>query len=173
MRSLLILLCAALLASCSAERQAQKKVAWLVSHDMMDDACARLYPVQDSIVVRDSVSYDTVLQETDVYIRDTQFVEREGRVEVIYREKKCPPHQVVTKTAIQERFIYRTNTAEEERLKGQILTRENTIKQKDALIVAKDKKIDQREWWKMACLITWAVIGLGVVFRLFILKRPI
>jgi hypothetical protein len=166
MKYLLIIL---LLVSCSVEKQAQKKTAWLIAHDKLDDVCARIYPVKDSLVVRNSVSFDTLYVENEVFIRDT--VTREGRT--VYIEKKCPPHQVITKVVNRDSIIYRTNTAEVERLKGEVLSKEKQIKEKDNTIIGKDKKIDKNDWWKWACLITWFAIVLGGVFRFFVIKRPI
>lgn len=159
----LILLCfVAMLFSCNVEKQAQKKVSWLLAHDLMDDNCARLYPIRDSIVVRDSTSFDTLYVDSDVFIRDT--IEREGKI--VYIEKKCPPHQVITNTIRRDSIIYQSNTAEEERLKGEVLKKEKIIQAKDETIVAKDKKIDKNNWWKIACVITWCLIVVYVVLKI-------
>lgn len=166
MKYLLILL---LFASCNVEKRTQKKVAWLIAHDKLDDVCARVYPVRDSIVVKDSVSFDTLYLENEVYLRDTVF--REGQT--IYREKKCPPVTVVTKTVTKDSIIYRRNTAEEERLKGEILIKENNLIVKDETINKQQAKIDKNDWWKTACLITWFTMLLGFVFRFFVIKKPI
>lgn len=151
-----------LLFSCSVEKRAQKKVAWLLSKDLMDDNCARLYPNRDSLIVRDSVSTDTLILDSTVYLRDT--VLKDGQI--IYREKKCPPVQVITKTIRHDSVIYRTNTAEVERLKGEVLEKEKVIKEKDQLIVQKDRKAEKNDWWKIACLITWGVMAAGIAFKI-------
>jgi hypothetical protein len=152
----------AFLFSCNVEKQANKKVAWLLAHDLMDDNCARLFPVRDSLVVRDSTSFDTLYVENEVFIRDT--IIKEGKV--IYIEKKCPPHQVITKIVTRDSIIYKRQTSEEDRLKGEILKKEKLIAEKDAMIIAKDKKIDKNNWWKIACIITWALIVIYVVIKI-------
>lgn len=158
----LLIIISILLFSCSVEKRAQKKVSWLLSRDLMDDNCARLYPNRDSVVVRDSITRDTTYQDSAVYLRDTVY--RDG--DTIYREKKCPPVKIITNTIRKDSIIYRTNTAEVERLKGEILEKEKIIKEKDQLIVQKDKKAEKNDWWKWACLITWALIAIGITFKI-------
>jgi len=165
----LILILLVLLAGCSVEKRAQKKVAWLLAKDVMDDACARLYPVRDSVVVRDSLHFDTLYVENETYIRDT--VVREGQT--VYIEKKCPPHQVITKTVTRDSFIYRTNTADVERLKGEVLAVQKQLVEKDGIIINQQKNLDKDNWWKVACIVTWCGVLLGFVFRFFVVKKPI
>jgi hypothetical protein len=164
----LILYCAMFLGGCSIDRQAQKREAWLIAHDKLDDICARVYPNMDSTIVIDRM--DTLYKDgPEIYLKDTIYQQGDTVVKVI--TKKCPPVQVITK--YRDSIIYRNNTAEEQRLKGEVLAKEAQIKAKDDTINKQQTKIDKEDWWKMACLITWFAIVLGIVTRLFIYKRPI
>lgn len=166
----LILVVAVLfLHSCSVDKKATKKEAWLIAHDKLDDICARVYPNHDSTIVKDSLSFDTLYVSNDVYLRDTVY--RDG--DTIYREKKCPPAQVITKYIYKDSIIYRTNTAEVERLKGELLAKDKQIKEKDDIVINQQKKIDRNDFWRMVCIITWSLIVLGFVVRFFVMKRPL
>jgi len=155
---------------CSVDKRAQKKTAWLIAHDQLDDICARVYPNRDSITKGDStVVFDTLYLNNDVYLRDT--IVKDG--DTIYREKKCPPNPVITKQVFIHDTLYRTNTADVDRLKGEILDREKQLKAKDDIVIKQQQKIDKNDWWKTACLITWFAMVLGIIARLFIIKRPI
>lgn len=162
---LLILTC------CSTEKKAQKKTAWLIAHDKLDDVCARVYPIRDSVITKDSIHFDTLIVETapeiktdTVYKNDTVF---------ITQSVKCPPAKVITKTVHDSVFVYRTNTAEIDRVKGQVLAKEGQIKQKDDIIIKQQQNIDKDNWWKVAAIITWCLVFTGFVFRFFVIKKPI
>lgn len=154
---LLVVLIGIILASCSVERQAQRKTAWLIAHDKLDDVCARIYPPKDSLVVRDSVSFDTLYVENEVIYYDTVY--RDGQMVVI--SKPCPPHQVITQTIRKDSLIYRTNTAEVDRMKGEVLEVQRQLKDKDSIIIKQQQNLDKDNWWKVACIITWALVGMG------------
>jgi hypothetical protein len=170
MRHLLVIIFALGLWSCSQQKQAAKKVNWLLARDMMATECARLYPNVDSIAKGDTVTnFDTLYVENEVYIRDT--VTKDGKI--VYIEMKCRQHQTVTVTKFLHDTVYRTNTAEVNRLISIIQDKDRQIQQKEDSIINQQKKIDKNDWWKWACLITWFVIVLGGVFRFFVLKKPI
>lgn len=153
----------AFLFSCSVEKRAAKKVSWLLAHDLMDDNCARLFPVIDSIVVKDSISFDTIYNEPEIII-DT--VDCEKKDSIIYRYVKCPPHQVITNTIRKDSIIFKRNIAEEQRLESEIVKKEKIISEKDQMIVSKDKKIDKNNFWKLLCIITWSLIVIYGVLKI-------
>lgn len=158
-----------LLTACSVEKKTQRKVAYLIAHDKLDDVCSRVYPNHDSVVTKDSISFDTLFVESDPeLIRDTIY-----KGDTVFISSKCPPVQIITKVIYRDSIIYRTNTAEVERLKGVILEKEKVIAQKDDIIIRQQVKIDKNDWWKTACILSWCAMLLGIVFRLFIYKRPI
>jgi hypothetical protein len=170
MRHLLVIIFALGLWSCSQQKQAAKKVNWLLSRDLMDDECARLYPNVDSISKGDTVTnFDTLYVENEVYIRDT--VTKDGKI--VYIEKKCPPHQTITVTKFLHDTVYRTNTAEVNRLISILTAKDKQLKEKDDQIIKLQKNLHKDDWWKIACLITWFAIVLGGVFRFFVIKKPI
>ncbi len=165
----ILLLFVVLLFSCSTEKKAAKKVSWLLAHDLMDDNCARLYPNKDSVIVLDSTTTDTLFKEGEAFY-DTIRLTNDS---VIYVHHKCPPSQTITKVVRRDSTIYRTNGAEVARLTAIIQQKDRQIKEKDDIVIKQQKKIDKNDWWKIACLATWALIVLGGVFRFFVLKRPI
>jgi hypothetical protein len=158
------------LTGCSTEKKAAKKVSWLLAHDIMDDNCARLYPNRDSVIVVDSLKIDTLYKEGEI-IYDT--IPCNKTDSIIYREHKCPPAQIITKLQRHDSIIYRTNTAEADRLNSIIQQKDRQLKEKDDIVINQQKKIDKNDWWKVAALLTWFAIVLGVVFRIFIYKNPI
>jgi hypothetical protein len=172
MKYILTILSILLLASCNVEKKAQKKVGWLLAHDLMDDNCARLYPNRDSSFVRDTVIRRDTITGQPFIIRDTVPCPG-GKETILYRYHECPPVRTIIEYHTRDSIIYRTNTAEVERMKGEVLGKEKQLREKDDLIIKKDAKIDKNDWWKWACLITWMVMLLSIIFRLFIYKKPI
>ncbi len=70
--------------------------------------CADKYPVKDSIIVKDSVSFDTIYVGEDV-VFDTVY---ENRTDTVVRViTKTLPAKVVTKTVTQVKEVFRENTA--------------------------------------------------------------
>lgn len=157
-----------LLTACSTEKKAQKKTAWLIAHDKLDDVCSRVYPNRDSTIYRDSISFDTLYLQNDVTVRDTVV-----KGDTLFVEKKCPPERVITETVHDSVFIYRTNTADVDRLKGDLLAKDKQIGQKDYIIIKQQEKIDKNDRWRVAAILTWCVVFTGFVFRFFVIKRPI
>jgi hypothetical protein len=166
--ALFILIVASGLLGCSVDNKAQRKEAWLISKDKLDDICARVYPNMDSTIVIDRM--DTLYKDgPEIYLKDTIYQRGDTVVKVI--TKKCPPVQVITK--YRDSIIYRNNTAEEQRLKGEVLAKEAQIKAKDDLIGKQQAKIDSMDKWRLWCIITWSLVVLGFVVRVFVIKRPI
>lgn len=159
-----------LFSSCSVERQAQRKTAWLIAHDKLDDVCARIYPVRDSLIIRDSIRTDTVTAEPVIIIDSVQCNKTDS---VVYVKVKCPPAKTITQVIRRDSIIYQRSTAEEDRLKGEIIRVQTQLAQKDQIIINQQQKIDKNDWWKTACLVTWGVVLLGFVFRFFVFKKPL
>lgn len=157
-----------LLTGCSTERKAQHKVAWLISKDKLDDVCARVYPNRDSTVYRDSISFDTLIVENEVIVKDTVI-----KGDTLFVEKKCPPERVITKTVHDSVFIYRTNTAEVDRLKGEVMDKDKQIKAKDDIVIKQQEKIDKMDKWRLWFFILAGVNILAFVFRFFVIKKPL
>lgn len=166
---LIIIAAVLFLHGCSVEKKAQRKTAWLISRDKLDDICARVYAPRDSFSVKDSILFDTLYLDNNVIIRDTV----KCKDTVIYLERRCPPSERIIIHHYHDSTIYRSNTAEEDRLKGVILEKEKQLQKKDDIIIKQQVKIDKNDWWKTACIITWCVVLLGLVFRFFVLKKPL
>lgn len=152
---------------CNTEKQATKKVSWLLAHDKMAGECARLYPNRDSTVTDTLINFDTLYVENEVYLNDTIY--REGQV--IYVTKKCPPHEIVTKTIYIRDTIYRTNTAEVDLLKSLAAEKDRQIKEKDDIVIKQQKKISNNDWWRLACIITWSLFIIGGLLKLFVFHK--
>jgi uncharacterized protein YpmS len=160
-----------LLTGCSVEKKSQRKVAYLLAHDKMDEACARLFPVRDSVVTKDSTHFDTLYVENNPIIK-TDTVYKNDTV-FITQSVKCPPEKVITKTVHDSVFTYRTNTAEVERLKGELLDKEAVIKAKDEVVLKQQVKIEALDKWKIYFIILCSLNVLAFVVRFFVIKRPI
>lgn len=172
-----IVFAAILLTSCSTENKAQRKTAWLIVHDKLDDVCARVYPNIDSMEHLDSIHFDTLYVETaseikidTVYKNDTVF---------ITHTVKCPPERTITKYVHDSVIIHKSNTAELERQKGETLYWQNQVKEKDkqiqgkdALITQQQKKIEALDKWKIYFIILLSLNVLGFVIRFFVVKKP-
>jgi hypothetical protein len=124
--------------------------------------CADAYPVKDSIIVRDSTSYDTLYVDNEVVLRDTVTRTIEGKTQVFYREKKCPPHEVITKTVRKDSIIIRRDTAKETALKQDF----------DAEKLRSEKYKDKFNWWRISCLITWLLAAIYIAARIFSNRLP-
>lgn len=165
------LIVAWVLFGCSVDKKAQKKVSWLLAHDKMDDACSRLYPNLDSTTHKDSVHFDTLYLENDPIVK-TDTLYRNDTV-FITQTVKCPPDKVITIHKVDTVTVYRTNTAEVERWKGEVLTKEGQIKAKDDIIIKQQQKIDKEDKWKVWFIILASLNVLAFVVRFFVIKRPI
>lgn len=180
------------LSACNVDRQAAKKVSWLLGHDKLAENCARIYPVRDSAAITDTIyipseqpdltgkidsiliGIGTISPDTIIYNDETvkKILQENIRLRAAINElkalyKPCPPQTIV------EHTVYRENTAEVERLKSLLAAKDKVIQGKDELIAKKDLSIDKNRRWMIACFITWLVILLFWTFRLFIYKRPI
>jgi hypothetical protein len=171
--ALLIGLSSLLFSGCSVDKKAQKKVSWLLAHDKMDDACSRLYPNMDSISKGDSVVvFDTLYKEgPEVILNDTVYQVGDTVVKVI--TKQCPPERTIYKITYIHDTLYRSNTADLERLKGELLAKDGQIKAKDDIIIKQQQKIDKEDKWKVWFIILASLNVLAFVVRFFVIKRPI
>lgn len=160
-----------LLTGCSVEKKSQRKAAYLIAHDKLDDICARVYPIHDSVITKDSTHFDTLYVENNPIIK-TDTVYKNDTV-FITQTVKCPPEKVITKTVHDSVFIYRTNTAEVERIKGELLDKDKQIKAKDDIVIKQQQKIDALDKWKIYFIILCSLNVLAFVVRFFVVKRPI
>lgn len=164
----LLLFIVLLLCSCSEQKQTAKKVSWLLARDKMPGECARLYPNKDSIIVRDSLHIDTLIQDGKV-IYDTV----KCKDTIIYRQHSCPPAQVITKNIYHDSLIIRTDMKQVEALNSVIRAKDKQVSDKDDIIIKQQKKIDQNDKWRLWFFLLLGFNILAIVFRFFVIKRPL
>jgi hypothetical protein len=157
--------------SCSVEQRSKKAVNYLLTHDKLAAVCARVYPIHDSVTVKDSTHFDTLYVENNPIIK-TDTVYKNDTV-FITQSVKCPPEKVITKTVHDSVLTYRTNTAEVERLKGELLDKDKVIKAKDDVVLKQQVKIEALDKWKIYFIILCSLNVLAFVVRFFVIKRPI
>lgn len=170
MKYILIILSALSLASCMTTRKATD---YLKDKGELPGICADEYPVKDSVIVKDSITLDTVFVGSDpVFDTVTQTV-NDTVVRVV---TKTLPAKVITKTQVQIKEVYRENTARVVALQGEIGGLKIALsKQTDKANEAKDeagtwRKKAKRRWWWIVGLIAFAfrrqILG-------FVTKLPI
>jgi hypothetical protein len=168
--AIIAIIIAFVLFGCSVDKKAQKKASWLIAHDELGKFCNLLYPPKpDSIVVKDSVWRDTI-QGQDVYVHDTI----PCKDSIIYRHLKCPPCNPIIQHERHDSIVYRDkNPNERAAYEAQLRGKDGQIKAKDDIIIKQQVKIDSMDKWRLWCIITWSLIVLGFVVRVFVIKRPI
>lgn len=163
MKLILPLIILLLFAGCDEQKQAAKKAAWLISHDRLGGVCNTMFPPHpDSVSVRDTMYKTDTLPGKPIIVRDT--VPCNGQT--IIREIQCPPPQVINHYYSHDSIVWRDNpyvkAAYEETIRGQNII----IKDKDELINRQQKRIDENNWWKIACIITWCGVLILIIIKL-------
>lgn len=166
MKKLIIIL--TIFSGCNTEKQAQKKdtksVNWLLSRDKLDDFCLEIYPNKDSIVVRDSVSLDTLYLPVEIPGEDSIIHDS------IPCNKKCPPVMVVTKTIRKDSIIWQRDAKYENVLLDKnrdltkaVLNQTEKIKELEAIISNLKSKLQTRSFtmWGLALIIA-LIIGFKI-----------
>lgn len=150
------------LAGCMTEK---KVTRWNDKHyEKAAKYCAKEFPIKETIVVRDSVHFDTLYRE-GLHLIDTVFIE--GKPVVIRRQ--CPPNEVVTKYVTKEVTKIQKDSAEAVLLRTNISVLQGvTVTQGNEIAVLKDKAKEAKEArskWRTRCLITWGIILLFVAAK--------
>jgi hypothetical protein len=132
--------------------------------------CAMRFPVRDSILVRDSVSYDTIYKDGEIIKIPIPYAVYDTSGRPAYVEAPCPPHRTITKIVRRDSLIIRRDIAKETVLKNanddcylNVVKKEKRITELEDDYTGMKKK---RNWWRIACLATWTLIGLGIVWRI-------
>lgn len=121
---------------------------------------AKRFPAKESRSV-DTVLYsDTIYQEgpaidTTVFC-DTLFVTKQVSV-------RCPPSKIIRDTAIITATNWMVDGAALEDL---TLKYQASVKQVDDTKQTLSKIKDRLTWWKIACIVTWAVVAVYLSFKL-------
>lgn len=159
MKTILSILFAVLVTGCMSVQKAQN---YLEKKNKLAEVCAKAYPVQDRIVVKETTKSDTVYQPSTKYIDTCN-----GSI----IEKVCPPAQVITKTIMRDTTIYQRDRAYEQ-VQSDSIYLLNTINDKQSeLIKGQEKEInklkqDKRDWqWK--AILTWIGIAGVIIILIF------
>jgi hypothetical protein len=109
-----ILICSLLsLASCVTQKKVER---FLDNHqEVLAKECAENFPVKDSVVMKDSIRFDTIYQE-GAWIVDTVYI----KGDTIVRKSQCPPTQTINKIVDHEKIIYQRDRAAEYVLQDRI-----------------------------------------------------
>lgn len=105
---ILFIICVMLLLSCTTARKATD---YMKKHpDIGSEYCKDAFPVLDSVIVRDSISFDTLyLEPLPEIIRDSFYIQGDTIIRTV--TKQCPPHQTITKTVRHDSIIIRRDRA--------------------------------------------------------------
>jgi hypothetical protein len=150
------------LLSCNAEKQLQKAETKLAQSGRLPKICADRFPARDSIVVKDSVTTDTIL--LGEYIFDTIRIN-----DTIVVTKQIP----LIKTKIRTQIVYRQDNAKAEAIALQLEACNNEFADMSLGVLETQKELDRYKkdaktyfWW------LWIVIllAIGWTFRKFIAK---
>lgn len=162
----------------------EKAKSFLERKNKLAEICADEFPVRDSLVVRDSVSFDTLYIEDPGY----QFVNPIYRVDTsfgnttpigIYDNASpltpltSPKKMVITKTVRHDSLIYRENTARVEALQFEKSSLSITVNDQNREISTLKTELDRihkRDRGKVRIPWWWLLVAGVVVFRKPIFK---
>jgi hypothetical protein len=157
-----------LLISIGSCTTAKKATRYMYEHeDVAAKVCSVLFPVKDSIVVRDTTIFDSIYVEPSPYdttiICDTLEVEKRVTIQ-------CPPTKVIKETRYKDTTIYRTNTAKEAHLQAlNDKAKETLLEAREQLVkgelLVKQLNADKNKW-KLRFFILLAAFGAAIVLRI-------
>jgi hypothetical protein len=125
--------------------------------------CATKFPVKDTIIYRDSVTYDTIIN--DNYIYDTATIHDTTTI------TKSSPAKILVKTVYKVKEIVRENTAKVQALEYALSDAAKLIAKKDAQVDECQK--ESNEWKGLAKKrFWWLLLVIGLVAG-WILRKPI
>jgi hypothetical protein len=154
-----ILLVVCMILSCTSQRKVQK---WNALHPgAAAQNCADQFPPRDSVSIVDSVHFDTLYVENETVLRDSFFIKGDTVVRIV--DKKCQPVQQIIKTVTKEKYVLRIDSASVFAMRSQRDT-EYAARQKAETKLAETK--DKLNWWKIACIITWALVIVRVALKI-------
>lgn len=155
----LLLICLVLLA-CNPVKKALKVARQ--NPNEFAGFCAEIFPVGELVTVKDSTRFDTL------YLQSEPVTEYVTRNDTVYKTVRSPgTTYFITKTVTKDSLIIRRDRAAEKALEVQ---RDNLIVNNKDVIGQRDAFKKGRNWWRIACLITWGILGIGLVLKLWIGK---
>lgn len=132
---------------------AKKATTYMQTHkDKLAELCAENFPVKDSIIVRDSVSFDTIYN-TDIFF-DTTVVKDTVRI------TKYLPGKTVIKTVRKDSIIVRRDMANESHLINQLSA---SVKESGKLKLERDNLQAFKDSMKGKVHIPWWILALAGV----------
>jgi len=153
------------LLSCNAEKQLQKAETRLSQAGRLASICADRFPSRDSIIIKDSVTTDTLL--LGEYIFDTIRVN-----DTIVITKKVP----VVKTRYKTQIVYRQDKAKAEAIALQLDACNNEFADMSLGVLETQKALDKAKkdakfyfWWLLVVILC----SLGWTFRKLIARYVI
>lgn len=164
MNKLVIIVLVIFFASCTPNRKFAKAVRTM-DNDPEQAAwyCATKFPVKDTIIYRDSVTYDTIIN--DNYIHDTATIHDTTTI------TKSSPAKTLVKTVYKVKEIVRENTAKVKALEYALSDATKLIAKKDAQVDECQKKSD--EWKGLAKKRFWWLLLLIAAVGGWILRKPL
>lgn len=147
-----------------------KATNYLKDKNLLAGVCAAEFPVHDSVIVHDSIHFDTLYEPgPQVMARDTIIVA--GQPIPFYNE--CPPAKVIRKTVWKDSVIYRKDVAEQAVSKQQIadltVVNKDLVRQRDEYKASSEKNAALAKRNGRQRTVTWILLVVGFVGG-FILK---
>jgi hypothetical protein len=148
--------------SCLPNRKFAKAVK--IMNDQPDQAawyCAVKFPVKDTVIYRDSITYDTIVNTN--YFSDTTTIHDTTTI--------TSPAKTLVKTVYKVKEIVRENTAKVQAL-------EYALTESTKIISKKDSEVDEcreksNEWEKLAKKRFWWLLLLIAAVAGWVLRKPL
>lgn len=125
--------------------------------------CAIKFPVKDTIIYRDSVTYDTIINEN--YIHDTATIHDTTTI------TNTSPAKTLVKTVYKVKEIVRENTAKVQALEYALSDATKLIAKKDAQVDECQK--ESNEWKGLAKKRFWWLLLLIAAVAGWVLRKPL
>jgi hypothetical protein len=159
---IIIIMLVLIATSCLPNRKFAKAVK--IMNDQPDQAawyCAVKFPVKDTVIYRDSITYDTIVNTN--YFSDTTTIHDTTTI--------TSPAKTLVKTVYKVKEIVRENTAKVQAL-------EYALTESTKIISKKDSEVDEcreksNEWEKLAKKRFWWLLLLIAAVAGWILRKPL
>lgn len=159
---IIIIMLVLIATSCLPNRKFAKAVK--IMNDQPDQAawyCAVKFPVKDTVIYRDSITYDTIVNTN--YFSDTTTIHDTTTI--------TSPAKTLVKTVYKVKEIVRENTAKVQAL-------EYALTESTKIISKKDSEVDEcreksNEWEKLAKKRFWWLLLLIAAVAGWVLRKPL
>ena len=159
---IIIIMLVLIATSCLPNRKFAKAVK--IMNDQPDQAawyCAVKFPVKDTVIYRDSITYDTIVNTN--YFSDTTTIHDTTTI--------TSPAKTLVKTVYKVKEIVRENTAKVQAL-------EYSLTESTKIISKKDSEVDEcreksNEWEKLAKKRFWWLLLLIAAVAGWVIRKPL